>query len=93
MGAMTGGDHPQSADNSFQKNLQIRVDHAELPTLGRGLLGRGSKNRMERIDPNFSNDLCPNDLDRVSDVLEGAFARMPALMEAGIYTIVNGPIT
>jgi len=32
-------------------------------------------------------------LDRVTDVLEGAFARMPALMEVGIHTIVNGPIT
>jgi dimethylglycine dehydrogenase len=37
--------------------------------------------------------LCPDDLDRVTDVLEGAFARMPALTEVGIHTIVNGPIT
>ncbi|MDB2390241.1 FAD-dependent oxidoreductase [Alphaproteobacteria bacterium] len=48
---------------------------------------------MDGIDPHFSNALCPDDLDRVTDVLEGAFARMPALMEAGIHTIVNGPIT
>ena len=48
---------------------------------------------MDGVDPHFSNDLCPNDLDRISDVLEGAFARMPVLMEAGIKTIVNGPIT
>jgi dimethylglycine dehydrogenase len=48
---------------------------------------------MDGIDPNFANALCPDDLDRVSDVLEGAFERMPALMEAGIHTIVNGPIT
>ena len=48
---------------------------------------------MDGIDPAFSNDLCPNDLDRVGDVLEGAFARLPALMDAGIHTIVNGPIT
>jgi dimethylglycine dehydrogenase len=39
------------------------------------------------------NALCPDDLDRVTDVLEGAFARMPALMEVGIHTVVNGPIT
>ena len=45
------------------------------------------------IDPNFTMALCPDDLDRVTDVLEGAFARMPALMEAGIHTVVNGPIT
>ena len=48
---------------------------------------------MDGIDPNFSNALCPDDLDRVTDVLEGAFERMPALMEAGIRSIVNGPIT
>ncbi|MBX2804391.1 MAG: FAD-dependent oxidoreductase [Hyphomicrobiales bacterium] len=48
---------------------------------------------MDGISPQFSNDLCPNDLDRVMDVLEGAFARMPALTETGIRTIVNGPIT
>ncbi len=48
---------------------------------------------MGGVDPKFSNDLCPNDLDRVTDVLEGAFERMPALTEVGIHTIVNGPIT
>ncbi len=48
---------------------------------------------MDGIDPNFVNALCPDDLDRVADVLEGAFVRMPALTEAGIHTVVNGPIT
>lgn len=48
---------------------------------------------MDGIDPGFTNALCPDDLDRVTDVLEGAFARMPALMDVGIHTIVNGPIT
>lgn len=48
---------------------------------------------MDGIDPNFVNALCPDDLDRVIDVLEGAFARMPALEEVGIHTVVNGPIT
>ena len=48
---------------------------------------------MDAIDPGFANALCPDDLDRVTDVLEGAFQRMPALMEAGIHTVVNGPIT
>ncbi|WP_170431363.1 GcvT family protein [Ruegeria arenilitoris] len=48
---------------------------------------------MDGIDPNFVNALCPDDLDRVTDVLEGAFARMPALMEVGVHTVVNGPIT
>lgn len=48
---------------------------------------------MDGIDPNFVNALCPDDLDRVTDVLEGAFARMPALMDVGIHSIINGPIT
>ena len=48
---------------------------------------------MDGIDPNFTNALCPDDLDRITDALDGAFARMPALTEVGIHTIVNGPIT
>ncbi len=48
---------------------------------------------MDGISPDFSNDLCPDDLDRVMDVLEGAFQRMPALTEVGIKRVVNGPIT
>ncbi len=48
---------------------------------------------MDGIDPKFVNALCPDDLDRVTDVLEGAFARMPVLMDVGIHTVVNGPIT
>ncbi|MEM8819767.1 MAG: FAD-dependent oxidoreductase [Pseudomonadota bacterium] len=48
---------------------------------------------LDGIDPNFFDALCPDDLERVMDVLEGAFARMPALRETGIRTVVNGPIT
>lgn len=48
---------------------------------------------LDGISPSFSNDLCPDDLDRVMDVLEGAFERMPALTEVGIKRVVNGPIT
>lgn len=48
---------------------------------------------MDGIDPAFANELCPDDVDRVTDVLEGAFARMPCIAETGIHTIVNGPIT
>jgi dimethylglycine dehydrogenase len=48
---------------------------------------------MDGIDLNFVNTLCPDDLDRVMDVLAGAFERMPALADTGIRTVVNGPIT
>jgi len=48
---------------------------------------------LDGIDAKFTNALCPDDIDRVTDVLEGAIARMPALAETGIRSIVNGPIT
>ena len=48
---------------------------------------------MDGIDPDFTNALCPDDLDRVVDVMEGAFARIPALETAGIHSVINGPIT
>ncbi|PWQ98477.1 FAD-dependent oxidoreductase [Leucothrix arctica] len=48
---------------------------------------------MDGIDPNFTRDLCPPDLDRCLDNMERIFERMPALQEAGIHTTVNGPIT
>ena len=48
---------------------------------------------MDGIDPDFTNALCPDDMERITDVLEGAFMRMPALMDTGIRTVVNGPIT
>jgi dimethylglycine dehydrogenase len=48
---------------------------------------------MNGIDPNFANALCPDDPERVIDVLEGAFMRMPTIADTGIHTIINGPIT
>lgn len=48
---------------------------------------------LDGIDPNFTNALCPDDLDRVTDVMEGAFRRLPCLETAGIHSIINGPIT
>lgn len=48
---------------------------------------------LDGIDPNFTMALCPDDLDRVMDVMAGAFARLPCLETAGIKSIINGPIT
>ncbi len=48
---------------------------------------------MDGIDPDFTQALCPSDLDRCLDNMERIFERMPALAEAGIHTIINGPIT
>ncbi|MEM8791274.1 MAG: FAD-dependent oxidoreductase [Pseudomonadota bacterium] len=45
------------------------------------------------IDPGFTNALCPDDLDRVTPVIEGACRRLPVLERTGIHTVINGPIT
>ncbi|MEM7224291.1 MAG: FAD-dependent oxidoreductase [Pseudomonadota bacterium] len=48
---------------------------------------------LDGIDPAFANALCPNDLDRCLDNMERVFERLPCLMETGIHTVINGPIT
>jgi dimethylglycine dehydrogenase len=48
---------------------------------------------MDGIDPDFTQALCPSDLDRCLDNMEGIFERIPSLQDAGIHTVVNGPIT
>lgn len=48
---------------------------------------------MDGIDPAFTMDLCPNDLDRCLDNMERIFERVPSLMNTGIHTTINGPIT
>lgn len=48
---------------------------------------------MDGIDPGFTQALCPSDLDRCLDNMEGIFERLPSLAAAGIHTIINGPIT
>jgi dimethylglycine dehydrogenase len=48
---------------------------------------------LEGIPEDFSNALCPDDLDRVLDVMEGAISRLPVLGDVGIHTVINGPIT
>ena len=41
----------------------------------------------------FGHDLLPPDLDRISDRLKMSFERIPALAEAGIKDVINGPFT
>ncbi len=48
---------------------------------------------VDGIDPGFVNALCPNDLDRCLADLEPVFVRLPCLQEAGIQSMVTGPIT
>ena len=59
-----------------------------------GVYEQGCKSfGMDGIDPDFTQDLCPSDLDRCLDNMEQIFERMPALQTTGIHTVVNGPIT
>ncbi len=41
----------------------------------------------------FGHELLPSDLERVSERMETAFERMPALAKAGIKNVINGPFT
>jgi dimethylglycine dehydrogenase len=45
------------------------------------------------IPADFGADLLPPDLDRLAPIIEAAMSRMPALHEAGLKRVVNGPIT
>lgn len=47
----------------------------------------------DRVPPEFGADLLPPDLDRVEPIVEATMARIPALGEAGIKSVINGPIT
>lgn len=47
---------------------------------------------MGGIDPAFTRDLCPSDLDRCLPNVEQVFERMPVLVEAGVQSIICGPI-
>ncbi|NNC98593.1 MAG: FAD-dependent oxidoreductase, partial [Gammaproteobacteria bacterium] len=48
---------------------------------------------MDGIDPDFANALCPDDLNRLLPKMEPIFERLPCLKEAGIKSVVNGPIS
>ncbi|MGB0505575.1 MAG: GcvT family protein [Pikeienuella sp.] len=48
---------------------------------------------IDQVPPEFGADLMPPDLDRVEHIIDAAMARIPALGEGGVKTVVNGPIT
>ena len=48
---------------------------------------------VDGVPLDFGMELLPPDLDRVMPIVEQAMARVPALAEAGIKRVVNGPIT
>jgi dimethylglycine dehydrogenase len=48
---------------------------------------------VDGVPPEFGMELLPPDLERVEDIIGLAMARVPPLANAGIKTVVNGPIT
>lgn len=48
---------------------------------------------VDGVPPEFGMELLPPELDRVEDIIALAMERVPALANAGIKTVVNGPIT
>ncbi|KAG1700434.1 Dimethylglycine dehydrogenase, mitochondrial [Nymphon striatum] len=48
---------------------------------------------VDGVPPEFGADLMPPDLDRVEHIIEAAMARVPALGDGGVKSVVNGPIT
>ena len=48
---------------------------------------------VDGVPPEFGADLMPPDLDRVEHIIEAAMARIPALENGGVKSVINGPIT
>jgi dimethylglycine dehydrogenase len=48
---------------------------------------------VDGIDPNFSMQLCADDLDHCMGNMERVFRRLPCLVQTEIHTVINGPIT
>jgi dimethylglycine dehydrogenase len=48
---------------------------------------------VDGIPPGFGMELLAPDFDRIEPIVAKAMARVPALADAGVKTIVNGPIT
>ena len=48
---------------------------------------------IDQVPPEFGMELLPPDLDCIEHIVAAAMERIPVLAEAGIKTVVNGPIT
>ena len=92
------GDMPQLAGQKeqmhcidFEGEIYLRQERA-----GRlmGTYERAGVPWSEKTTPwDFGQDLLPNDLERIAPSLEVGFEHFPALGEAGIRKVVNGPFT
>ena len=48
---------------------------------------------IDGVPPDFGAELLPPDLEPIEHIIEAAMARIPAIAEGGIKSVVNGPIT
>ena len=75
----------------YENNLYFRQEQQGL------LLGTYEPSstpwKVEGTPLDFGHELLPPDLDRITDRLELAFERIPALGRVGIKNVVNGPFT
>ena len=75
----------------FEANVYCRQE-------GKGMLlgtyeAQATPWKVEGTPWDFDHELLPPDLDRVADRLEKAFERLPAMADAGIKDVINGPFT
>ncbi|OED38727.1 dimethylglycine dehydrogenase [Chromatiales bacterium (ex Bugula neritina AB1)] len=48
---------------------------------------------VDQVPPDFGAELLAPDLERLEPIIEAAMQRIPALADAGVKSVVNGPIT
>jgi dimethylglycine dehydrogenase len=92
------GDMPQLAGQKeqmhcidFEGEIYLRQERAGMLM---GTYERAGVPWSEKTTPwDFGQDLLPNDLERIAPSLEVGFEHFPALGEAGIRKVVNGPFT
>ncbi|MEM7209269.1 MAG: FAD-dependent oxidoreductase [Pseudomonadota bacterium] len=54
---------------------------------------QGTPWSVDAVPPEFGMELLPPEMDRIEHIVEKAMARIPALADGGIKSVVNGPIT
>ena len=92
------GDMPQLAGQKeqlhcidFEGEIYLRQERAGMLM---GTYERAGVPWSEKTTPwDFGQDLLPNDLERIAPSLEVGFEHFPALGDAGIRKVVNGPFT
>ncbi len=75
----------------YEANIYFRQE-------GQGMLlgtyePKGTPWKVNGVPWDFGHELLPSDLDRIAERLEMSFERIPAIGEAGIKDVINGPFT